>query len=173
MRPEKKYLVDEVGTHLDKSSYVYLTNYNRITVDETADLRSRLTKEGAEFHVVKNSILNIAAKEREFPDLSEHLTGPVAIIVGGDNPSGVAKVLKQFFKEKEKVELKGGVLEDRALTSAEIEQLASLPSLEVLRAQLLGLLNQPASQMVQVLAAVPRSMVQVLQAKVTEEESGS
>ena len=173
MRHYKLYLVDDVRIHLDKSSSVYLTNYNRITVDETADLRSRLTKEGAEFHVVKNSILNIAAKEREFPDLSEHLTGPVAIIVGGDNPSGVAKVLKQFFKEKEKVELKGGVLEDRALTSAEIEQLASLPSLEVLRAQLLGLLNQPASQMVQVLAAVPRSMVQVLQAKVTEEESGS
>ncbi len=173
MRPEKKYLVEEVASHLDKSSYVYLANYNRITVDETADLRSRLTKEDAEFHVVKNSVLNIAAKERNYPDLSEHLAGPVAIIVGGSNPSGVAKVLKDFFKEKEKVELKGGVLEDRALTRGEIEQLASLPSLEVLRAQLLGLFNQPASQMVQVLAAVPRSMVQVLQAKVPNEEPTS
>jgi large subunit ribosomal protein L10 len=171
MRPEKQFLVEEVGSHLDKSDYVYLTNYDRITVDETADLRSRLIKEGAEFHVVKNSILNIAAKAREYPDLGEHLNGPVAIIVGGDNPSGVAKVLQDFFKEKEKVELKGGVLEDRALTREEIDQLAKLPGMEVLRAQLLGLLNQPASLTVQVLAAVPRSMVQVLQAKATEEGS--
>lgn len=170
MRPEKKYLVEAVGSHLDKSKYVYLTNYERITVAETADLRNRLEKEGAEFHVVKNSIFNIAARERNLPDLGEHLEGPVAIVVGGDNPSGVAKILKDYFKEKEKVDLKGGVLEDRALTRDEIEVLAKLPGLEVLRAQLLGLLNQPASMMVQVLAAVPRSMVQVLQAKVTAEE---
>lgn len=173
MRTEKKYLIESVGAQLDKSNYVYLTNYNRITVAETADLRSRLEKEGAEFHVVKNSIFNIAAKERNYPDLSEHLEGPVAIVVGGENPSGVAKVLQGYFKEKEKVELKGGVLEDRILTRDEIETLAKLPGMEVLRAQLLGLLNQPASMMVQVLAAVPRSMVQVLQAKVTAEEGGN
>ncbi len=170
MRPEKKYLVDEVSDHLGKSDYVYLANYSRITVDETAELRAKLRNEGAEFHVVKNSALNVAAKEREMPDLGEHLTGPVAIIVGGNNPSGVAKVMKGFFKEKEKVELKAGVLEDRLLTPEEISELAELPSLEVLRAQLLGLLNQPASQMVQVLAAVPRAMVQVLQAKVDADQ---
>lgn len=169
MRPEKKYLVEEVSKHLGKSDYVYLANYERITVDETADLRTRLNQEGAEFHVVKNSILNLAAKERELPDLKEHLEGPVAIIVGGSNPSGVAKVLQTFFKEKEKVELKGGVLENRPLDTSEIEQLAKLPGMEALRAQLLGLLNQPATLMVQVLSAVPRSMVQVLQAKVTAE----
>lgn len=169
MRPEKKYLVEEVASHLGKSDYVYLTNYERITVEETADLRSRLNEEGAEFHVVKNSILNIAAKERELPDLNKHLEGPVAIVVGGNNPSGVAKVLQNFFKEKEKVEVKGGVLENRALNTAEIEQLAKLPGMEVLRAQLLGLLNKPATLMVQVLSGVPRSMVQVLQAKVTAE----
>lgn len=172
MRPEKKYLVEEVSTHLEKSDYVYLANYSRISVEETADLRNRLNAEGAEFHVVKNSILNVAAKERELPDLSEHLEGPVAIIVGGNNPSGVAKVLQTFFKEKEKVELKGGVVDDRLLTREEVAELAKLPGLDVLRAQLLGLLNQPASLMVQVLAAVPRSMVQVLQAKVDKENEG-
>lgn len=169
MRPEKKYLVEAVGSHLDKSNYVFLTNFERISVAETADLRNRLEKEGAEFHVVKNSLLNIAAKERNFPDLKPLLEGPIAIVVGGDNPSGVAKVLKEYFKEKDKVDVKGGVLEDRALTPEQIEALAKLPGMEVLRAQLLGLLNQPASMMVQILAAVPRSMVQVLHAKATEE----
>ena len=94
MRPEKKYLVEEVGEHLKKSDYVYLANYERITVDETAQLRASLAEHNAEFHVVKNSIFGVAAGERELPDVSEHLKGPTAIVVGGDNPSGVAKVAR-------------------------------------------------------------------------------
>lgn len=165
MRPEKQFLVDEVSRHLAKSNYVYLANYSRITVEETASLRDVLSKEGAEFHVVKNSILNVAAHSRNLPDLSEKLTGPIAIIVGGRNPSGVAKALQKFFKDKQKVELKGGAIGARALTPAEIDVLANLPGLEVLRAQLLGLLKQPGSRVVQVLSGVPRAFVQVLKAK--------
>lgn len=169
MRPEKQYLVEEVNNHLNKSDYVYLANYDRITVDETAELRASLAEHNAEFHVVKNSILGVAAEAREFPDLSEHLNGPTAIIVGGDNPSGVAKVIGEFFKKKEKVDLKAGVLNDKALDKAQIEALAKLPGLESLRAQLLGLLNQPGTGLVRVLNAVPQSVVNVLQAKVRAE----
>lgn len=170
MRPEKKYLVEEVTSHLDKSDYVYLANYERITVDETAELRASLAEHNAEFHVVKNSIFNVAAQGKEYPDLKEHLTGQTAIIVGGDNPSGVAKVVGEFFKKKEKVDLKAGVLNDKALDKAQIEALAKLPGLESLRAQLLGLLTQPGTSLVRVLNAVPQSVVNVLQAKVREEE---
>ena len=116
MRPEKKYLVEEVNTHLDKSDYVYLTNYERITVDEIADLRAKLEPFGAEFHVVKNSIFDVAAAAKELPDLSEHLKGQTAIVVGGADPSGVAKALSEFFKKKEKVDLKGGILDERELS---------------------------------------------------------
>ena len=164
MRPEKEYLVEEVSSHLDKSDYVYLANYTRITVSETAELRERLNREGAEFHVVKNSILNVAAKSRELPDIAEMLHGPVAIIVGGNNPSGVAKELQKFFKDKDKVEVKGGVLGDRMLTSEEIQQLADLPGIEELRAKLLSVLNQPGTRMVRLLAEVPRQAVTVLNA---------
>lgn len=168
MRPEKEYLVEEVGQHLAKSDYVYLTNYERITVEETSELRASLAQHQAEFHVVKNSIFNVAAAQRNLPDLSAHLNGPTAIIVGGNNPSGVAKVLEEFFKKKEKVELKAGSLNDKALTREQIEALAKLPGLEVLRAQLLGLLNQPGTSLVRILNAVPQSFVNVLQAKVRE-----
>ena len=170
MRPEKQYMVEEVSRHLDKSDYVYLTNYERVTVEEVALLRSDLAKEGAEFHVVKNTIFNVAAQERGLPDLREHLSGPVAIVVGGQNPSGVAKVLKKFFKDKEKVELKVGVLSGSELDADAIKELAELPSLEVLRAQLLGLLSTPAQRMVTVLAAAPTSLLNVLKAK-SEKES--
>jgi large subunit ribosomal protein L10 len=169
MRLEKKYLVEEVNTHLSKSDYVYLTNYDRITVEEIAELRESLAKHDAEFHVVKNTILNVAALERSLPDLNEHLNGPTAIIVGGNNPSGVAKVIFDFFKDKDKVELKVGVLNEQTLTSAEVEALSKLPGLEVLRAQLLGLLTQPATGFVRVINAVPQDFVNVLQAKVREE----
>lgn len=169
MRPEKKYLVDEVSTHLEKSDYVYLANYDRITVDETAELRASLAEHDAEFHVVKNTILGVAAGEKALPDLSEHLTGPTAIIVGGNNPSGVAKALGEFFKKKEKIDLKVGILNDKTLTRDQIEALAKLPGIESLRAQLLGLLSQPGTGLVRVLNAVPQNVVNVLQAKVRAE----
>ena len=75
-----------------------------------------------------------------------------------------------FFKKKEKVELKAGVLNDRALEVQEIEALSKLPGLEVLRAQLLGLLTQPATGFVRVINAVPQDLVNVLQAKVRKEK---
>jgi large subunit ribosomal protein L10 len=169
MRPEKQYLVEEVSNHLNKSDYVYLANFERITVDEIAELRAILDEHQAEFHVVKNSIFNVAATAKDYPDMSEHLSGQTAIIVGGENPSGVAKAVGEFFKKKEKVELKAGVLNDKALDKAQIEILAKLPGLEALRGQLLGLLNQPGTGLVRVLNAVPQSVVNVLQAKVRAE----
>lgn len=169
MRPEKKYLVAEVDHHLDKSDYVYLVNYERITVQEIAELRALLAAHGAEFHVIKNSILGVAAAAKDLPDLSEHLTGQTAIIIGGNNPSGVAKVVTEFFKKNQKVDVKAGVLSDKVLSKEEVEALAKLPGLEVLRAQLLGLLTQPATGLVRVLNAVPQGLVNVLQAKVRAE----
>ncbi|MDP4609893.1 MAG: 50S ribosomal protein L10 [Opitutales bacterium] len=169
MRPEKQYLVEELNSHLDKSDYVYLTNYERITVEEIAELRAQLSEHDAEFHVVKNSIFGVAAASKDLPDMGEHLTGQTAIIVGGNNPSGVAKVIGEFFKKKDKVEMKAGIVNERALTKEEIEALAKLPGLEVLRAQLLSLLTQPATGFVRVINAVPQGLVNVLQAKVRKE----
>ena len=164
MRTEKKYLVDEVVTHLSKSDYVFLTNFERITVEETEELRGKLSDQGAEFHVVKNSILNVAAKDRDMPDLADWLAGPTAIVVGGNDPSGVAQALRSFCQSKEKNEVKVGVLGDQTLTEGDVKILADLPSIEVLKGQLLGLLNTPATQMVSVLNAVPTSVVNVLKA---------
>jgi len=170
MRVEKKYLIEEVAGHLKKSDYVILANYDRMTVADVAELRSRLAPHHAEFHVVKNSSLRVAAQALSLPEFDRALIGPTAIIVGGKNSPGVAKVLRDFIKEKQKIVLKAGVLNARLLTSGEIEKLAELPSLEALRAQLLGLLLQPATRFVRVLNAVPQGVVNVLQAKVRAAE---
>jgi len=166
MRAEKKYLIDEVETHLKKSDYVILANFNGVTVADAAELRGKLAAEKAEYHVVKNSSLRVAAKSLGLPDIEGALIGPTAIVVGGRNSAGVAKVLKQFFKDKQKIEVKAGILSKKLISPQQIAQLADMPPLEVLRAKLLGLLQQPASGFVRVLNAAPQGLVNVLQAKV-------
>ena len=103
------------------------------------------------------------------PNLDEYLQGQTAIVIGGDDPSGVAKVITEFFKKNEKVDVKAGVLEEKVLTKDEVIALSKLPGLEVLHAQLLGLLAQPATSLVRIIGAVPQNLVNVLQAKVRAE----
>jgi len=170
MRAEKKYLIEEVSRHLQKSDYVFLANFDKVTVADVAKLRLRLKPEQAEFHVVKNSSLRVAAKEMNLPDIDGMLTGPTAIIVGGRNPAGVAKIIKKFFDETTKLEGKGGVLSKKALKAAELDVLATLPPLDVLRAQFLALLMTPATSTVRLLNAIPQSLLNVLQAKVRSSE---
>ena len=153
MRSEKKYLITEVEGHLKKSDYVYLANYDKMTVENVATLRKRLTVEGAEFHVVKNSSLRVAAKGLALPELEPWLRGQTAVIVGGQNPTGVAKVLRDYFKETQKVAIKGGVFEKNAVDAALIGKLADVPPMKVLRSQFLGLLKMKPQQLVALIKA--------------------
>jgi large subunit ribosomal protein L10 len=171
MRAEKKYLISEVTGHLKKSDYVILANYDKMTVADVAELRKRLAPHQAEFHVVKNSSLRVAAQALNLPDFEPALVGPTAIVVGGKNSSGVAKVLRDFIREKQKIQVKLGALGTKLISAKDVEKLAEMPSLEALRAQLLGLLNQPAGMFVRVLNAIPEGVVNVLQAKVRAAES--
>lgn len=166
MREEKKYLVRETVSHLEKSNYVFLVNYQRTTVLDVAELRKSLSKVGGEYHVVKNSILKYAVEQCSLPVLDEALEGQTAIVVGGDSPSEVAKILIKFHKDKdEKCPIKIGVLDEKLMSRNEVIELSKLPSLEVLRAQFLCLLNTPAQQMVRLMQAVPEGLLNVLQAK--------
>ena len=153
MRAEKQFLVDEVAAQLAASNYLLLANFTGVTVANSTSVRDQLRVLGAEYHIVKNSILNIAAKQANLPDLAAHLTGHTALVTGGNNPTGVAKVLVTFFKDFSKLEVKAGVLDAKLLTKAEVEALSKLPSLDGIRAQLLSLLSTPASQIVRLLDA--------------------
>jgi len=153
MRAEKQFLISEVETHLKKSDYVILANFTKVTVADTAELRKRLAAEKAEFHVVKNSSLRVAAKALGLPEFESSLLGPTAIVVGGKNSAGVAKVLKKFFDEKQKLEIKVGVMDKKLITAADLAKIADLPPFEALRSQFLGLLKSNAAAFVRVLDA--------------------
>ena len=170
MREEKKYLVDEIGKHLDKSDYFYLTDFDRVSVADTAELMEKLCEYRAEFHVIKNSAMAVAVRDRELPDISGWLKGQTAIVVGGENPSGVAKALSRFKNEKEKVEVKGGILSGSILQPEDVAQLAAMPPMEALKAQFLALLQAPAQQLLSLLQAAPRGFLNVLAAKSEEKD---
>lgn len=153
MRAEKKFLISEVENHLKKSDYVILTNFTKVTFSDVSDLRTKLAAENAEFHVVKNSSLRVAAKALGLPEVDASLSGPTAVVVGGKNPAGVAKILKKFFEEKQKLEVKVGILEKKVISASDLAKIADLPSFDALRAQLLGLLKENASAFVRVLDA--------------------
>ena len=160
MRAEKNYLIAEVETHLKKSDYVILANFTKITVSDVADLRAKLALEKAEFHVVKNSSLRVAVKALGLPEIESALSGPTAVVVGGKNPAGVAKVLKKYFEDKQKLVVKIGVLDKKVLSASDLAKMADLPSFEALRSQFLGLLTSTAG-----------AFVRVLDAKVKKEQS--
>lgn len=163
MRSEKRYLVDEVVARLDASNFVFLMNFTGVTVGDAAELRNALRPLGAEFHVVKNSLLSIAAKERELPDFSEVLEGPTAIVSGGDAVTEVAKAIVAFLKTRDRADVKIAVLDKDILKKDEIEALSKLPGLPGMRAQLLSMF----------LIASAQGILNVLKAKSEKEEGAS
>jgi large subunit ribosomal protein L10 len=166
MRAEKNLLVREVVTYLQDSDYIYLVDFSRIRVEEVAELRKLLKAEGAIFHVIKNTILQLATNELTFPDLKQALSGPTAIVAGGRNPSSVAKALLQFRKKHDdKLIIKCGAWDNHFLSPEEVRTLSELPALDELRARLMSLLQESARQMVCILQAIPQSLLNVLQAK--------
>jgi large subunit ribosomal protein L10 len=166
MRPEKQILTKEYVTRLNASPFFIVVEYKGLKVGHMTELRKRLNKAGAEVHVVKNSIFRIAAKESGVTDLNGSLTGQMAVVTGQKDISTSAKVVKTFASEFDKLKIKFGYLNNSRLGDTDIMALADLPSIEVLRAKLLGVLNAPATKLVTLLNTPASQLARVLQAKV-------
>lgn len=166
MRPEKQFLTKEYAARLNASPFFIVVEYKGLKVGQLTELRKRLNTAGAEVHVVKNSIFRIAAKESGVTDMNGSLTGQMAVVTGKKDISTTAKVVKTFSSEVDKLKVKFGYLNNSRLGDSDIFALADLPSIEVLRAKLLGLLNAPATKMVTLLNTPASQLARVLQAKV-------
>jgi large subunit ribosomal protein L10 len=166
MRAEKKLLTHEYVARLNASPFFVVVDYRGLGVTAFTELRKRLGGTGAEVHVVKNTIFRVAAKEANGADLTGALTGQVAVVTGQKDISAAAKVLKKFQTEFDKPKLQFGYLGNQRVEKAQILELADLPSIEVLRGKLLGLLQAPAGALVRLLNAPAGQMARVLQARV-------
>ena len=165
MRAEKQFISNEYVARLNASPFFLVTDYQGVKVAHFNELRKRLRSGGAEIHVVKNSIFRIAAKEAGLVDLTGALSGQLAIITGKRDVSTAAKMLKSFVAEFDRPKIKFGYLNNQRLENADIMALADLPSIEVLRGKLLGLLLAPASSLIRVLNTPATQLAQVLKAK--------
>lgn len=163
-KDSKAQVIAELAAKLATAKATYVADYRGLNVEQVNDLRGKLRNAGAEYQVVKNTLLHLAAKDTPQACLDPFLAGPTALAIASGDPVAPAKVLSDFAKANAKFELKGGALEGRVLSVAEIVALADLPSREVLLAKMLGSMSAPATNFVGVLAAVPRSLVQVLAA---------
>ena len=123
--------------------------------------------------MVKNSLFKLAAKEAGVADFNGALGGQLAVVTGQKDVSSAAKVVKTFQKEFEKPKIRFGYLNNQRLEAAEILTLADLPSLEVMRARLLGLINAPATRLAQVIQAPAASLARVLKAKAEKPETAA
>jgi large subunit ribosomal protein L10 len=166
MRLEKQNLTKEYLTRLNASPFFIVVDYKGLKVGHMTELRKRLTKAGAEVHVVKNSIFRIAAKEAGVADLNGTLIGQLAVVTGQKDISTAAKVVKTFNAEFDRLKVKFGYLNSQRLADKDILSLADLPSIEVLRGRLLGVLNAPATKLVRLLNTPASQMARVLQARV-------
>jgi large subunit ribosomal protein L10 len=165
MRAEKQLLTKEYLARLNASPFFIVVNYQGLKVGPLTDLRKRLSKAGSEIHVVKNAIFRLAAKEAGVADLNGSLTGQIAVVTGQKDISAAAKIVKNFNAEFDKLKIQFGYLNNNRLASADIVALADLPSIEVLRGKLLGLLQAPATKLAVLLKTPASQLVRVLQAK--------
>jgi large subunit ribosomal protein L10 len=152
MRKEQKTaLVAEITEGLGRASIALVSEYRGMTAGEATEVRRRLRAVRGELRVAKNTLIRRAIKDTAFSKLDEQLGGPVGLILSFADPVELAKTVTGMRELGEKFKLRGGVLDGKPLSGEEIQALAALPPLEVIQAQLLGLLMAPATQVVRLL----------------------
>ena len=161
---QKQQIADDLRDRFTKSAIIVVTDYKGLDVAAMNDLRRKLRAEEIEYQVVKNSLLVRASEDNDVALIKDHFKGPSAIALSYDDPVAPAKVLSQFAKDNDKLEIKVGVMNGQVLDAGAIKTLAKLPSREVLLGQLLSALNAVPTSFVRAIAEVPRSLVNVLAA---------
>jgi large subunit ribosomal protein L10 len=164
-REQKKEILAGLVDKFAKSKSVVFADYRGLTVSGISELRKRLREKGAECKVAKKTLMRLAAKKNNLPDLADNIMeGPVAATFSYVDELSGLQVLFKFSKENENLKLLGGIIDGKAVGVAEIAQLAKLPSKNELYAKLLGSMNAPVSGFVGVLSNLLSGFVRVVNA---------
>jgi len=162
-RAQKEAEVQELGERFANDELVVLTHYSGLSVEELSTLRTELRKEGASFKVTKNALAKIAIKDTQFEALNDMFFGPTGVATSKD-PVAAAKVAHKFAKDHDKLVILGGALGELVLDAKAVEALAKLPSLDELRAKIIGLVQAPATKLAGLMQAPARELVGVTKA---------
>jgi large subunit ribosomal protein L10 len=169
-RTEKREFVSSLAAVFAETSMVVVTQNKGMTVAEVTDLRRRMRAAGAHFKVAKNRLAVLALDGTRFDGIKPMLKGPTALAWARD-PVAVSKVCVEFAKTNEKLVLIGGALGAQTLDASGVKALSELPSLDTLRAGLLGMINTPATRIAAVVAAPAAQIARVLAAYAKKDEA--
>ena len=165
MRKEQKTaVVEKLSGTFKKATIAIVSEYRGMSVAETTEVRRKLRAVRGELKVAKNTLIRRALKDTGYASLEDKLGGPVGLIVSTEDPVELAKTVVGFKDLGEKFKLRGGVVDGAPVTVEQIQALATLPPKEVIFAQLLGLLNAPATQLVRLLNEPGSGLVRLLDA---------
>jgi len=163
-KEEKTAVVAELVESLNRASIAVVSEYKGIKAGESDDLRRRLRVAQGEFRVAKNTLVRLAIKNTKFEALEPNLGGTVGLVLSYADPVELAKTINSLRELGERFKVRGGVLERKPLTAAEISALAALPPREVIFAQLLGLLLAPATRLARLLNEPGSALARLLDA---------
>lgn len=161
---EKQVIVQEIADKFRNAQTAVLVDYRGLNVEEVTELRAKAREAGIDYKVYKNSMMRFAAKETGFEGLLDVLVGPTAIAFCDSDPVAPAKLLSEFAKDHKALEIKAGMVDGKVLDVKGVEDLAKLPSREVLVAKALGGLNAPIAGFVNVLNGNIRGLAVALNA---------
>jgi large subunit ribosomal protein L10 len=161
-RADKEKLIAEYQEGLAEAPHAFLLGFSGITVPQVTELRNRVRATGGEYLVVKNNLALRAIDSTALAALEEHFVGPTAVVYSAKDPVALAKALTDYAKEVPAIQFKAGMVERRAVAAGQIKEIAQLPGREELIAKLLFLLQSPIARFARVLAALPQSLVLVL-----------
>jgi large subunit ribosomal protein L10 len=167
-RSEKTDAVAALNATFNEAAVVVVTRNLGLTVSQSTDLRNKMRDAGASYKVAKNRLTKIALNDTQYSPLSDLLTGPTALATSGD-PVAAAKVAVEFAKTNDKLEIVGGAMGGTVLDVDGVKALASMPSLDELRAKLIGLVQAPATKVVQVIQAPAGQLARVFGAYAAKE----
>jgi large subunit ribosomal protein L10 len=163
-KERKNELVKQYSNWMERSRALIVTEYTGLTMGQIDELRRKMREAGGEFHIIKNTLGEIAVKEIGLPVPDDYFQGSTAIGFAFDDAPSVAKTMTEFARTSEFVKIKGGYLGNMVMSPDQIKALADLPPLPVMRAKLLGTLLAPASQLARILAEPGRQVAAVIKA---------
>lgn len=157
-RSEKQNVIGEIQGVIQGSSAFYLVDFKGLKVKEISALRDKVRQSSGAIRVVKNTLLKKASEGTALEGAQSWMEGPTALAWAGKDPVPLAKTLVSFAKENPKLRLKGGIVDGRAMDAQSVEELSKLPGIDGVRAQLIGLLQAPATKLATLLQTPARNV---------------
>ena len=164
-------MLASIKADIEGAGAMWVVDYRGLTVKQIQELRRAVRDADASMKVYKNTIMHLALSQEELPTLDDLLAGPSAFVFAGEDVAASAKAVKEFAKQNENLTIKGGLMDGEAISAAEVEAIASLPSREVLMAQIAGAINGVARGLATSINGVPSGIAQAISQVAEQKEA--